>query len=214
MRGALWFLAGLIPSAIAAPLSLGIKFSTTNGLPTLTLPYATYTAYLYDVTDDVSVPLPRFRTGRVLTGGCSTTLSRISDSRRLPLGICAGQSRPLLLRRPRFRTEQWAINACKQLRGSSLVWPSRKPVNSCSCSNSPASTVAYPILQSLEPASEDCLFLDIQVPGKAVRGEVKNLPVLFWLFGGGYGWFTLSLAKEGTADDRCNSIGFEIVPSL
>lgn len=53
--------------------------------------------------------------------------------------------------------------------------------------------VAYPILQSLEPASEDCLFLDIQVPGKAVRGEVKNLPVLFWLFGGGYGWLPILL---------------------
>lgn len=46
--------------------------------------------------------------------------------------------------------------------------------------------VAYPLLQNLEPASEDCLFLDIQVPGKAVRGEAKNLPVLFWIFGGGY----------------------------
>jgi len=30
------------------------------------------------------------------------------------------------------------------------------------------------------------LFLDIWVPGKAIRGEVKNLPVLFWLYGGGY----------------------------
>lgn len=47
--------------------------------------------------------------------------------------------------------------------------------------------VAYPLLANLEPWSEDCLFLDIQVPGKAIRGEVKNLPVLFWIFGGGYG---------------------------
>lgn len=60
MRGALWFLAGLIPSAIAAPLSLGIQFSTKNGLPTLTLPYASYTAYSYDVTDDVSAFASRF----------------------------------------------------------------------------------------------------------------------------------------------------------
>lgn len=146
---------------------------------------------------------------------CSTTPSRISDSRRLPLEICAGQSRPLLSRRLRFRTEQWVINACKQPRQRSLVWtPDIRGLESCSCSNSPTNTVAYPILQSLEPASEDCLFLDIQVPGKAVRGEVKNLPVLFWIFGGGYGWFTLSLTREGTANDRCNSIGFEIVPSL
>lgn len=54
MRGAFLFLVGLLPSVLAAPLSLGIAFSTTDGLPTLTLPYATYKAYSYDVTDDVS----------------------------------------------------------------------------------------------------------------------------------------------------------------
>jgi hypothetical protein len=55
MRGALFFLAGLLPSVVlAAPLSLGIAFSSTDGLPELTLPYATYKAYSYDVTDDVS----------------------------------------------------------------------------------------------------------------------------------------------------------------
>ena len=37
-----------------------------------------------------------------------------------------------------------------------------------------------------EPSSEDCLFLDLWVPGKAIRGEAKNLPVLFWIYGGGY----------------------------
>ncbi|KAI5781690.1 Alpha/Beta hydrolase protein [Peziza echinospora] len=46
--------------------------------------------------------------------------------------------------------------------------------------------VGQPILEILEPGSEDCLFLDVWVPGKAVRGEVKDLPVLFWIFGGGY----------------------------
>jgi hypothetical protein len=47
--------------------------------------------------------------------------------------------------------------------------------------------VAYPFLAGLESWSEDCLFLDILVPGKAIRGEAENLPVLFWIFGGGYG---------------------------
>lgn len=47
--------------------------------------------------------------------------------------------------------------------------------------------VGYPFLAALEPMSEDCLFLDVLVPGKAVRGEAKDLPVLFWIFGGGYG---------------------------
>jgi carboxylesterase type B len=35
------------------------------------------------------------------------------------------------------------------------------------------------------PTSEDCLFLDIVVPGKAYRGEAK-VPVINWLYGGGY----------------------------
>ena len=41
-------------------------------------------------------------------------------------------------------------------------------------------------MEALEPSSEDCLFLDVWLPGKAARAEVKNLPVLFWIFGGGY----------------------------
>lgn len=32
-------------------------------------------------------------------------------------------------------------------------------------------------------SSEDCLFLDVVVPGKALRGEVK-LPVVNWIYGG------------------------------
>ncbi|KAF8466995.1 Alpha/Beta hydrolase protein [Kalaharituber pfeilii] len=46
--------------------------------------------------------------------------------------------------------------------------------------------IGQPIIEVLEPSSEDCLFLDVWVPGKAIRGKVKNLPVLFWIFGGGY----------------------------
>ncbi|EPS41516.1 hypothetical protein H072_4565 [Dactylellina haptotyla CBS 200.50] len=45
--------------------------------------------------------------------------------------------------------------------------------------------IAYPVL-TIEPQSEDCLFLDVYVPAAAVRGQVKNLPVMFWLYGGGY----------------------------
>jgi carboxylesterase type B len=38
------------------------------------------------------------------------------------------------------------------------------------------------------PQTEDCLFLDVYVPGAAVRNpSSSSLPVLFWIFGGGYG---------------------------
>ncbi|KAF3936946.1 Acetylcholinesterase [Dactylella cylindrospora] len=46
--------------------------------------------------------------------------------------------------------------------------------------------IGYPFLVAIEPSSEDCLFLDVYVPSAAVKGTVKNLPVLFWLYGGGY----------------------------
>ncbi|KAK6539036.1 hypothetical protein TWF694_010583 [Orbilia ellipsospora] len=45
--------------------------------------------------------------------------------------------------------------------------------------------LVYPVL-TIEPQSEDCLFLDVYVPAAAIRGQVKNLPVMFWLYGGGY----------------------------
>ncbi len=34
---------------------------------------------------------------------------------------------------------------------------------------------------------EDCLFLDVYVPGRSIRGEVKNLAVVVWISGGAYG---------------------------
>ncbi|KAK6351249.1 hypothetical protein TWF718_004419 [Orbilia javanica] len=45
--------------------------------------------------------------------------------------------------------------------------------------------IAYPVL-TIEPQSEDCLFLDVYVPGSVIKGQAKNLPVMFWLYGGGY----------------------------
>ncbi|KAK7543461.1 Carboxylesterase [Phyllosticta citricarpa] len=40
--------------------------------------------------------------------------------------------------------------------------------------------------ENQQPASEDCLFLDVWIPGKAARGEVKDLPVLNFIYPGGY----------------------------
>ena len=36
------------------------------------------------------------------------------------------------------------------------------------------------------PSSEDCLFLDLFVPGKALRGEVENVPVINYIYGGAH----------------------------
>lgn len=33
---------------------------------------------------------------------------------------------------------------------------------------------------------EDCLFLDVYVPAKAVKNPSLNLPVIHWFYGGAY----------------------------
>jgi carboxylesterase type B len=46
--------------------------------------------------------------------------------------------------------------------------------------------VAQTILETQEPMGEDCLLMDVVVPGEVVRGPVKDLSVLMWIYGGGY----------------------------
>ena len=41
------------------------------------------------------------------------------------------------------------------------------------------------MLNKMSGASEDCLFLDVYVPGKALKGDAK-LPVVNWIYGGAY----------------------------
>ncbi|KAL9098489.1 MAG: hypothetical protein Q9163_005858, partial [Psora crenata] len=41
-------------------------------------------------------------------------------------------------------------------------------------------------IPSFEAASEDCLFLDLRVPGKAIRDPSLKLPVVSWFYGGAY----------------------------
>jgi carboxylesterase type B len=43
--------------------------------------------------------------------------------------------------------------------------------------------------------AEDCLFLDVLVPSKALKGQVK-LPIVNWIYGGAY----LLGSKEGMYD--------------
>ncbi|RPA91844.1 alpha/beta-hydrolase [Choiromyces venosus 120613-1] len=107
-------------------------------LPTLTIPYATYKAYSYDVTDDYYT----------------------------------------------FKNIRFAAPPVGDLR-----W--KKPAPPLTQIEVQDGTIGFQCNQAIssnlfEPVSEGCLFLDIMVPGKVVRDEVKDLPVLFWIFGGGY----------------------------
>lgn len=147
MRGLL-LLSSLFATAFAAPLSLGISFgSGSSSLPILTLPYGSYKAYSYDVTDDYYY----FKNIRFAAPPVGDLRWKKPADPLQETGVADGS----------------VGYQCPQALPSTLSF-------------------AYPIISNLEPWSEDCLFLDVRVPGSAIRGEVKDLPVLFWIFGGGY----------------------------
>ncbi|KJA20548.1 hypothetical protein HYPSUDRAFT_68416 [Hypholoma sublateritium FD-334 SS-4] len=70
--------------------------------------------------------------------------------------------------------------------------PASPFVNSTSTTNSPSArraehhieSRATNVTQAIPPSNEDCLFLNVFVPGKL--GEKSNLPVVVWIHGGGY----------------------------
>jgi carboxylesterase type B len=41
--------------------------------------------------------------------------------------------------------------------------------------------------RTTSPSGEDCLFLDLTVPGEAIRTPGLKLPVVNWIYGGAYG---------------------------
>jgi len=41
-------------------------------------------------------------------------------------------------------------------------------------------------MNKMTGASEDCLFLDVYVPAKALKAGAAKLPVVNWIYGGAY----------------------------
>jgi len=41
-------------------------------------------------------------------------------------------------------------------------------------------------INSTDVGDEDCLFLDVYVPGTVLRNKKQNIPVVVWVHGGGY----------------------------
>jgi acetyl esterase/lipase len=42
------------------------------------------------------------------------------------------------------------------------------------------------LMNKMTGSSEDCLFLDVYVPGKALKANAAKLPVVNWIYGGAY----------------------------
>ncbi|KAL8715444.1 MAG: hypothetical protein Q9220_000778 [cf. Caloplaca sp. 1 TL-2023] len=155
----------VVTTTLAAPPQLGLKFEKRQGaLPTLTLPYATYRAARYNANGDYYV-FKNIRFAAPPTGSlrwappaAPSPESTVQDGSYGPICIQAPIQGP-------------------QLTGPGASSPFGQALNQF--------LAGIPV-PSLKPASEDCLFLDVYVPRKAVENPNLRLPVISWFYGGAY----------------------------
>ncbi|KAL9578394.1 MAG: hypothetical protein Q9212_005744 [Teloschistes hypoglaucus] len=152
-------------TSFAAPPHLGLKFEKRAGqLPTLSLPYATYRAASYNPNGDIYVfknirfAAPPVGNLRWAKPALPTPESSIQDGSYGPICVQAPIKGP-------------------QLSGPGASSPIGQALNQF--------LAGIPI-PSFKAASEDCLFLDVYVPAKAVENPSLRLPVISWFYGGAY----------------------------
>ncbi|KAK2731253.1 hypothetical protein FQN55_004898 [Onygenales sp. PD_40] len=142
--------------------ALGVTFDEgPDGLPILTLPYATYRAARYDAIADIY----HFNNIRFAAPPVGDLRFAKPAPPELTPGIQDGKYGPACIQELPFT-----------LFGSDQL------------GKTPASVLLSGVLGALSGgASEDCLFLDLQVPGKAVREpDQHRMPVVVWIYGGAY----------------------------
>ncbi|KAL8763143.1 MAG: hypothetical protein Q9184_000988 [Pyrenodesmia sp. 2 TL-2023] len=152
-------------TTLAAPAQLGLQFDKRAGeLPTLTLPYATYRAATYHSRGDIYV----FKNIRF----AAPPVGDLRWAKPAPppqqSGIQDGSYGPICVQAP--------------LQSPQLMGPGAdSPVGQAF--NQSLGGIPVP---SFKEASEDCLFLDIYVPAKAIDNPSLRLPVISWFYGGAY----------------------------
>ncbi|KAF2454648.1 Alpha/Beta hydrolase protein [Lineolata rhizophorae] len=154
------------PAGDAPPSSLGIKFvERDNSLPTLTLPYGTWRAAKYNHNADIYT-FKNIRFGAPPIGD----LRWVKPAQpSFEVEIQDGSYGPSCI-----QTSIQGVNVLGP--GNNLPFGSDL--------NQFLAGLATPLF---EGGSEDCLFLDLYVPGKAVRDPNNHkLPVVVWLYGGAY----------------------------
>ncbi|KAI4188986.1 MAG: hypothetical protein LQ346_005193 [Caloplaca aetnensis] len=150
---------------LAAPPWLGLQFEKRAGeLPTLTLPYATYRAARYNPNGDLYV----FKNIRF----AAPPVGNLRWAKPAPppqqSGVQDGSYGPICVQAP--------------LPGLQLTGPGAdSPIGEAF--NKYLGGIPVP---SFKEASEDCLFLDVYVPAKAVENPSLRLPVISWFYGGAY----------------------------
>ncbi|KAK0640224.1 Secreted lipase [Lasiodiplodia hormozganensis] len=158
-------LATAVCAAPAGP-QLGVKFSKRqNELPTLTLPYGTWRASEYNADADVYV----FKNIRFAAAPIGNLRWRKPQPPANNDTIQDGSYGPICVQAP--------------IEGLNLLGPgNNSPIGGAI--NQFLAGIPVPIF---EGGSEDCLFLDLFVPGDAVRDpDTHSLPVIVWIYGGAY----------------------------
>lgn len=162
-------------TTFAAPAPLGLQFDKRAGeLPTLTLPYASYRAARY-------IPNGEVLEGHL--GGERSTLSVFQIYVFKNIRFAAPPVGDLRWAQPAPPPQQSGIQdgsygpICVQvpLQGSQLTGLGADSLIGQALNQS-----------SFKKASEDCLFLDVYVPAKAIDNPSLRLPVISWFYGGGY----------------------------
>ncbi|KAI9742049.1 MAG: hypothetical protein M1834_000439 [Cirrosporium novae-zelandiae] len=154
-----------VASVVAAPPRMGISFDKRDDMPTLTLPYGTWKASSYNSNGKLytfknirfgAAPVGDLRWAKPATPEYNDTIQDGS------YGPACLQSQPN------------GLNLLGSLNESPIGGVLNEFLG------------GIPLPTSLHPTSEDCLFLDIVVPAKALSNSSSNLPVIVWFYGGAF----------------------------
>ncbi|MCJ1229610.1 hypothetical protein MMC12_006279 [Toensbergia leucococca] len=150
----------------AAPTESGLRFDKRAGsLPTLTLPYGTWQAASFDENGQIYT----FKNIRFAAPPVGELRWALPAEPEHNATLQDGSYGPVCVQAP--------------LKGVDLVGPGDESAIGA------AANQLFGGLTSLKPSppsSEDCLFLDIYVPAKAVNDPSLRLPVVHWIYGGAY----------------------------
>ena len=153
------------PAPESTELPLGITFQgKSTSLPILTLPYASYRATKYDYHTDVYV----FENIRF----AAPPVGKLRWQKPVPPekepGIQNGTYGPRCVQSP---VRPQIVDATDPL--SKALSP----------------TIERGYAAVYKGGAEDCLFLNLYVPRKALKNTSMKLPVIVWIFGGAYSEF-------------------------
>ncbi|KAK4643571.1 hypothetical protein QC761_407080 [Podospora bellae-mahoneyi] len=160
----LYFFASFFSFVTCIPLKPGVSFQSQSSLPVLNLPYGSYRASSYRSSSDLYI----FKNIRY----AAPPVGELRWAKPAPPAQNSthqdGSYGP--------RCIQSAPN------GINVVGPGNKaPVGAVI--NQFLGGIPLPLFSG---GSEDCLFLDVYVPGKALKNPTIKLPVVVWIYGGGF----------------------------